>query len=115
MAADEDRPKVIHTSKSFSRFDSTPQGPRHRSRASTVGATIPEILHPTAFAHQDSDASEKGDVFATRSEDGDTRDDSQDADVALPQSFDDLPIEIRSLAERFAPASRVMCLHADPA
>lgn len=101
MAAEEERPKVLHASKSFSRFDSTPQGPRHRSRASTVGASIPEILHPTAFAHPDSDASEKGDVFATRSEDGDAHDNDQDPDVALPQSFEDLPIEIRSLAERF--------------
>ncbi|KAL0265382.1 hypothetical protein SLS55_001348 [Diplodia seriata] len=101
MAQEDDRPRVIHASKSFSRFDSAPQGPRHRSRASTVGATIPEILHPTAFAHPDSDQSETGDVFATRSEDGDAHDDDRDGDVALPQSFDDLPIEIRSLAERF--------------
>ncbi|GME38800.1 Vacuolar sorting protein 9 [Neofusicoccum parvum] len=101
MSADDERPKMIHASKSFSRFDAAPQGPRHRSRASTVGATIPEILHPNAFAHPDSDASEKGDVFATRSEDGDHHDDDQPGDVALPQSFEDLPIEIRSLAERF--------------
>ncbi|KAF4546728.1 Vps9 domain protein [Lasiodiplodia theobromae] len=101
MSQDEERPRVIHASKSFSRFDSAPQGPRHRSRASTVGASIPEILHPTAFAHQDSDQSETGDVFATRSEDGDARDDDADGDIALPESFEDLPIEIRSLAERF--------------
>ncbi|KAF2144935.1 uncharacterized protein K452DRAFT_324751 [Aplosporella prunicola CBS 121167] len=95
----EDRPKQQSASPApFSRFDR----PRHRSRASTVGATIPEILYPNALnASPESNASgEKKDIFAAK-RDGADDDEEADPSVRLPHTFEDLPIEIRSLAERF--------------
>ena len=94
----EDRPKQSASPAPFSRFDR----PRHRSRASTVGATIPEILYPNALnASPESNApGEKKDIFAAK-RDGADDDEEADPSVRLPHTFEDLPIEIRSLAERY--------------
>ncbi|KAK8248088.1 hypothetical protein HDK77DRAFT_441558 [Phyllosticta capitalensis] len=98
MSQEEDTPKPLQSSKSWSRYDSPSRG-----RASTVGATIPEILHPKAFAvSPKSDAGSEGaDVFTTKSDDeGDSREDP-DETLKFPQTFEELPIEIRSQAESF--------------
>ncbi|KAK7512634.1 uncharacterized protein IWZ02DRAFT_462205 [Phyllosticta citriasiana] len=102
MSQEEDIPKPLQSSKSWSRYDSTLQG-HHRGRASTVGATIPEILHPKAFAvsPKSDTGSEGADVFTTRSDDEDHSRDDPDETLKFPQTFEELPIEIRSQAESF--------------
>ncbi|KAK7534038.1 uncharacterized protein J3D65DRAFT_669738 [Phyllosticta citribraziliensis] len=102
MSHEEDTPKPLQSSKSWSRYDSTPQG-HHRGRASTVGATIPEILHPKAFAvsPKSDTGSEGADVFTTQSDDGEHSRDDPDDTLKFPQTFEELPIEIRSQAESF--------------
>ncbi|KAK8171167.1 hypothetical protein BKA80DRAFT_298418 [Phyllosticta citrichinensis] len=101
MSHEEDTLKPLQSSKSWSRYDSTPQG-HHRGRASTVGATIPEILHPKAFAvsPKSDTGSEGADVFTTQSDDGEHSRDDPDDTLKFPQTFEELPIEIRSQAER---------------
>ncbi|KAF2457982.1 hypothetical protein BDY21DRAFT_320384 [Lineolata rhizophorae] len=113
-AADADaRPQPLHMSKSFSRFDPNP-GPRpgSRGRASTVQGTagpIPEIMYQSNAALVDDagdGGAEKADIFAPRrNKDGGSSADHPavggENHPQLPESFDDLPIEIRSQTERF--------------
>ncbi|KAF2090448.1 hypothetical protein K490DRAFT_10276, partial [Saccharata proteae CBS 121410] len=101
-----DRPKVVHTSRSFTRLDSTPNSPLHRSRASTIQVPIPEISYPNPLSSS-PDGEEKGvekDIFNRIDESHESEaEETEDARISaqLPQTFEDLPVEIRSLAERF--------------
>ena len=96
------RPSPLNSSKSFTRFDApAPTGPS-RNRASTVstGANPPAFPGPRRTSTQVEGSLQK-DVFERAS--------SEDApDVALsdvgkenlPDGFDNLPIELASLADR---------------
>ncbi|KAF2501820.1 hypothetical protein BU16DRAFT_569715 [Lophium mytilinum] len=103
---DQKNLKVLHTSKSFSRLEPS-KSPLSRSRASTLqGPPVPDILFPQDVVMSPSveDGEEKKDIFASKdgdeSVDGEL--DEQDApDIKLPDTFEELPIEIRSLTERF--------------
>ncbi|KAF2654525.1 hypothetical protein K491DRAFT_693828 [Lophiostoma macrostomum CBS 122681] len=95
-----ERPKNLQTSKSFTRLESTQAtGPLSRSRASTLqGPPVPDILDPLKerLLPEDEDGHADGDVFArTASEDEGQR------EPGVPDTFEELPIEIRSLTERF--------------
>ncbi|KAF1982307.1 hypothetical protein K402DRAFT_397747 [Aulographum hederae CBS 113979] len=101
------RPNTLHVSKSFSRLEPSHQNPLNRARASTLqGPPIPEILYPENVTESpvDEDPTEKGDIFETRDEEDAGTEPATGNDtpvMKLPGTFEDLPIEIRSLTERF--------------
>ncbi|OCL05780.1 hypothetical protein AOQ84DRAFT_322447 [Glonium stellatum] len=100
------RPKVLHISKSFSRLEPASQSPLSRSRASTLqGPPIPEILYPqNASLLQEGGEEQKGDIFAAEDDEESVDGAMDEADppgTKLPDTFEELPIEIRSLTERF--------------
>ncbi|CAI6340516.1 unnamed protein product [Periconia digitata] len=100
-----ERPQNLHTSKSFTRLESD-RSPApdstSRSRASTLqGPPMPAIdpLNPLkiTLSPQEEDAHADGDVFANKTEE----DEAAQPEFAVPGRFEELPIEIRSLTERF--------------
>ncbi|KAF2761371.1 hypothetical protein EJ05DRAFT_536155 [Pseudovirgaria hyperparasitica] len=102
---DASRSRPLQTSKSFSRLETTSDSPLTRSRASTVGADpIPEILaHEIAPSTESEDEAAKVDFFTTKEDDEPTNDgdEAEDAVVEGPPTLEQLPIEIRSMLERF--------------
>ncbi|ORY14787.1 hypothetical protein BCR34DRAFT_212343 [Clohesyomyces aquaticus] len=94
-----DRPKNLHTSKSFTRLEATSQSPLSRSRSSTLqGPPVPDILDPLKVTlSPESEDPKDGDIFVSQ-EDEDTPDSTE---RTVPDAFEELPIEIRSLTERF--------------
>ena len=104
--------KPLHTSKSFTRLDTVPtQHPLSRSRASTLQGPpvppVPEILYPknVSLSPEETAVPPAGDIFASQ-EDEEEQDNIRE--LAVPDSFEDLPIEIRSLTERYGLVRR-MC------
>ncbi|KAI4634798.1 hypothetical protein J4E83_002120 [Alternaria metachromatica] len=95
-----DRPRNLHPSRSFTRLDSAPKSPLSRSRANTLqGPNASDMLDPLKAAMvPEEDENPDGDVFAKK-EDEDEHEDSEETKV--PDTFEELPIEIRSLTERF--------------
>ncbi|KAF2866006.1 hypothetical protein BDV95DRAFT_585616 [Massariosphaeria phaeospora] len=98
-----ERPKNLHTSKSFTRLETVPaQSPLARSRASTLQAPpVPDILDPlkVRIAPESEEELGDGDVFATRESGED--EEAKAPESGVPDTFEELPIEIRSLTERF--------------
>ncbi|KAJ4305386.1 hypothetical protein N0V90_000917 [Kalmusia sp. IMI 367209] len=96
-----ERPGHLHTSKSFTRLESTQaKSPLSRSRASTLqGPPMPTILDPLkATATPDEEEGHaNGDVFASK----ENEDEEPEHEPSVPEGFEELPIEIRSLTERF--------------
>jgi len=95
-----ERPTKLHTSKSFTRLESAQaKNPLSRSRASTLqGPPVPAIDPLKTTLPNEEDEAVDGDVFAARP-DGD---EEPAKEAGLPDSFEELPIEIRSLTERYA-------------
>lgn len=84
------RPRPLHVSRSFTRLEANPESlppSPSRARASTI-QTIPEAKDMTSFS--------SGDIFETVDEEN-----AEESSVNVPPTFDQLPIEIRSLSERF--------------
>ncbi|KAI5238887.1 hypothetical protein E4T43_07107 [Aureobasidium subglaciale] len=96
------RPRPLHVSRSFTRLeanpDTLPPSPS-RARASTI-QTIPEAKDIASFSH--------GDVFESVDEEK-----AEEPAVNVPATWDQLPIEIRSLSERFFKSLSVKT-HANP-
>ncbi|KAK7191126.1 hypothetical protein DPSP01_008858 [Paraphaeosphaeria sporulosa] len=92
-----DRPKRLHTSNSFTRLESTQaKQPPSRSRASTLqGPPMPAILDP--LKPEDEEGHADGDVFASKQDE----EEQLEHQINVPEGFEELPIEIRSLTERF--------------
>jgi hypothetical protein len=91
------RPKRLHTSSSFTRLEATaqPKNPLSRSRASTLqGPPMPAILDP--LKPEDDEGYVGGDVFAFKEDEVE----HQGHQLNVPEGFEALPIEIRSLTER---------------
>jgi hypothetical protein len=105
------RPRNLHPSRSFTRLDSAPKSPLSRSRANTLqGPNASDMLDPLKAAMvPEEDEHTDGDVFANK-EDGD--DNTEGEEPAVPDTFEELPIEIRSLTERYllSPMSRITAL-----
>lgn len=95
-----DRPKNLHPSRSFTRLETAPKSPLSRSRASTLQTThSADMLDPLKAALlPEEDESLEGDVFAKKVEE--EAEDGQQSKA--PDTFEDLPIEIRSLTERYS-------------
>jgi hypothetical protein len=91
------RPKNLHPSRSFTRLDSAPKSPLSRGRASTLqGPHGPDMLDPLkANMVLEEDETVDGDVFVKQDED-----EGAAPPEATPDTFEELPIEIRSLTER---------------
>ena len=103
----ESRPKPLHTSRSFTRMESPPStasSPRKRANTTQVSGipSIPEARPidpgPESFGNDS-----RADVFENREdEENDTSEpDTPAPELNLPSTLDELPIEIRSLTERF--------------
>ncbi|KAI8936826.1 hypothetical protein NX059_006063 [Plenodomus lindquistii] len=95
-----DRPRNLHPSRSFTRLESTPKSPLSRSRASTLqGPPLPDMADPLKAAMvPEEDEHAHGDVFMHEAgEEGVNSAESP----SIPDAFEELPIEIRSLTERF--------------
>ncbi|KAJ9649492.1 hypothetical protein H2199_000267 [Coniosporium tulheliwenetii] len=103
---DARRPRPLHSSKSFTRLEPTAQSPLGRSRASTFQGAISELPHAdhiTLSPGSEEKAAQR-DIFVSKDED-DSEDEifEDNAGSASKQleAFEELPIEIRSLTERF--------------
>ncbi|UPX14278.1 uncharacterized protein EKO05_0004767 [Ascochyta rabiei] len=99
-------PRSLHPSRSFSRLDAAPKSPLSRSRASTLqGPHVTDMLDPLKASvvpeeeEEKEDETVEGDVFAAKTE-GHGEEHGQEQQAA-PDVFEELPIEIRSLTERF--------------
>ncbi|KAF1348821.1 hypothetical protein BDV97DRAFT_399371 [Delphinella strobiligena] len=106
---DARRPRALHISRSFTRLDSPTNAPDSpsRLRASTIQTPtihrIPEARNIASVGHE---SVKQGDIFESADDD-----DAQNIESGLaadkkvhvesPATFDQLPIEIRSLTERF--------------
>ncbi|GAB7350588.1 hypothetical protein MBLNU459_g1160t2 [Dothideomycetes sp. NU459] len=110
QAADPRRPRTLHISRSFTRLESPKKNPDSpsRSRASTIQTptihTVPEARDIRLTLNDGADP-RGGDIFE-RTEDDDEHPvpelaKATEGEAEAPQTFDQLPIEIRSLSERF--------------
>jgi hypothetical protein len=92
------RPNNLHPSRSFTRLESAPKRTLSRSRASTLqGPPVSDMLDPLkASMVPEEDETVDSDVFVKQDEDEEAT-----AQEATPDSFEELPIEIRSLTERY--------------
>jgi hypothetical protein len=100
------RPKV-QNSKSFSRLSSPPRTPTdtNRARAATVQGPVPEIqLNQNGVQpNVDHPLVEKNDIFSTAEDDEPivaSPPEVTSPTLKAPETFEELPIEIRSLTER---------------
>lgn len=102
----ENRTKFTN-SKSFTRLPSPPRDRNARSRSSTLQTTtIPEIPSyvATLSSSPPDEKPTKPDIFSNPedAESTTTADDEvTNPNLRIPQSFDELPIELRSLTERY--------------
>jgi hypothetical protein len=105
------RPSNLHPSRSFTRLESAPKSQLSRSRASTLqGPHVPTMLDPLkSNAVLEEDEAVDADVFVKKDHDDDDDDDQVPAHEAAPDSFEELPIEIRSLTERYRTPWHCQC------
>lgn len=105
------RPGNLHTSRSFTRLESTPKPSLPRGRANTLqGPNAPSVLDPLK-TNMLPEEDETADVFSQKHGDDDDDDDGDEDDdegedepqLRAPDAFEELPIEIRSLTERYDP------------
>ena len=101
------RPKPLHTSRSFTRMESPPStasSPRKRANTTQV-AGIPSIpeARPIDADSELFGSDSKADVFENRDDDGKEASEpgTPAPELNLPDTLDELPIEIRSMTERF--------------
>ncbi|KAK3672972.1 hypothetical protein LTR78_007082 [Recurvomyces mirabilis] len=104
-AASDSRPN-LQSSKSFTRMPSSPTSTSPRKRAATIQDSgipgIPEARH----IDSSPESKKKSDVFENggdEEEDGHAHSGTTtpNPELKLPSTFDELPIEIKSLSERF--------------
>ncbi|MCJ1350880.1 MAG: hypothetical protein MMC33_000861 [Icmadophila ericetorum] len=98
------RPQPLHTSKSFSRFEPNRPTTPTRSRAVTVQGAIPEALSPEKADYSpevDRTPVQPDDIFDKESSDDQSKSAANGLPERLPEGFDDLPIELISLTDRF--------------
>ncbi|KAI9824329.1 MAG: hypothetical protein M1819_000889 [Sarea resinae] len=109
VARDQRRPRPLHISKSFSRLEPSSPSPLSRNRASTLQpGTIPEVMLPDKLpsSPENEQRAEHDDIFVKKDvdgEDGHAEDEPGSAGyhLRLSDRFEDLPIELMSLTDRF--------------
>lgn len=101
-------PQPLHTPHSFSRLESTPSSPLSQSRASTSqNETTPGKMGPEAKVFQQGGKSEtrSSDIFDKGSDSSlaaaTTGATSSVSPQMIPEGFDELPIELISLTDRY--------------
>lgn len=92
------RPHPLQTAKSFTVPDTSDSPVASRNRSSTLPSSTLQI-DPPGFASENRDEL-KADIFEVQSEDGTDAETEADASGSFPESFEELPIEIKSLMER---------------
>lgn len=92
------RPYPLQSAQSYSKTDSNSTAPLSRNRSSTLPSSSPELDSLDLITDHQHD--EKTDVFEVRSEAGAEGDADANTSGHFPDSFEDLPIEIKSLMER---------------
>ncbi|MCJ1306680.1 hypothetical protein MMC25_000323 [Agyrium rufum] len=111
------RPSPLNTSKSFSRFE--PSTPTHyspvRHRASTVTqGTSPSLQSPKRrLTHAELDT-HGADVFEKPVAEATIQMLPEESTETLPEGFDELPIELMSLADRFIASLTTAKVYATP-
>lgn len=100
------RPKALHASRSFTRMESPSSNPSSpRKRASTIQVSgIPSIpeARPIDHSPERSGKSPRKDVFEQEDDEHATPEpDTPGPELQLPSKMDELPIEIKSMTERF--------------
>jgi hypothetical protein len=94
------RPTPLHISKSFSRLDS-PSPDRVRSATSSIhNGASPEIPFPPTSLTA-SPVMEDQSIFSRENDEDSRTPISTGGPLEAPQTFDELPIEIKSLTERY--------------
>ncbi|KAK3117084.1 hypothetical protein LTR53_001889 [Teratosphaeriaceae sp. CCFEE 6253] len=105
-SASDSRPG-LHGSRSFSRMPSSPSSTSPRKRATTLQeAGIPAVPEARSIDGSPEMVGKKADVFEYQEDEEDKHREQSSTTSAnpalkLPSTFDDLPIEIKSLPERF--------------
>lgn len=97
------RPRPLHTTRSFSRYEPPTQTtPTVRSRSSTIqNGILSPVVEPAS--PEQTAASRLPDAFEKLTPAADGQDEEpKEADHQLPEGFDDLPVEIASMTDRFA-------------
>ncbi|KAL8755810.1 MAG: hypothetical protein Q9199_003375 [Rusavskia elegans] len=114
------RPQTFHGSKSFTRMEPSPTSPLARSRASTLqDASRPAAINPknTASPRDEASTLQHGDIFekdSARAPDGSSTVGAVTGEAQeLSNGFDDLPIELVSLTDRFI-ESLTAKVHTEP-
>ncbi|MCJ1321894.1 hypothetical protein MMC15_007239 [Xylographa vitiligo] len=105
LSAQGQRPFNLQSSKSFTRYEPSKPEPRSRNRASSlrngVVANIPDNDKSAAVLEQP----QGGDVFEKRNSEENRRETkaivASTSAEGLPEGFDELPIELISLTDRF--------------
>jgi hypothetical protein len=106
-SAADSRPKPVRISRSFPRMDNGPGNGSPRKRASTLQEQgIPAVPQPKAITTSPELVGKKhvADVFENQDDDEEpvqSGTGTPGPELQLPSTFDELPIEIRSLTERF--------------
>lgn len=102
--SDSQRPRPLQLSKSFSNQEppSSPDRLSRPLRANTIqNGTVPSILmSDTAKLGENQRPGTQSNIFEKTSEDGGEGGESTEASGKLPVDFDELPIELVSLADR---------------
>nr|POE89820.1 vacuolar protein sorting-associated protein 9b [Quercus suber] len=104
--ASDARPTPLHTSRSFTRMDASPSPESPRKRASTLqDVSIPAVPVARRIDTSQELAGKRPmtDVFENNEDEdhGPSGAQTPNPELKLPSTFDELPIEIRSLTERF--------------
>lgn len=101
-------PHTLHTPHSFSRLESTPSSPLNRSRSSTLqNETTPGNIGPEmkAFRQGGNSKPNSGDIFDKGSDSSlaaaTTGVNTSVSPQMIPEGFDELPIELISLTDRY--------------
>lgn len=96
------RPRGLHPSRSFTRLESSPKNPLARGRASTLqnppATDITDPLKSKIVTEEEEEEHVGVDVFVNKEEGEEPEESTKEPDV--PDTFEELPIEIRSLTER---------------
>jgi hypothetical protein len=93
--------RPLHTSKSFSRIEpTTPSSATRTQRASTIqGGALPEI--DSTGRDDVEERRSRSDIFEKSSDDDEEVEQTEPATGKLSADFDELPIELISLADTY--------------
>ncbi|MCJ1281290.1 hypothetical protein MMC26_000608 [Xylographa opegraphella] len=105
LSAQAQRPFSLQSSKSFTRYEPSKSEPRSRNRASSLRNGVAANIPGNEKGAPVIDQQQGGDVFEKRNSEEDRRETkaivASTSVEGLPEGFDELPIELISLTDRF--------------